>query len=289
MRYGLKLAAVALSTAITAAFPARAQLASTPPPQGSVPGWSFAVTPYIWLPTISADLRANGPRGGTVSTSISAGIGDYISTINAALQLGAEARYNRFTVLTDLIYGNNSLTSSVSHLSSVNLGPGPIDIPRSQQLSSGTRASMTIWSLAGGYTLLQGDWGNLDGIVGFRMLSLGATTNYLLSADIFGPNRTLALSRTGSLDVDQTYFNAIGGVTGRINIPNSKFYLPYYFDVGGGGLPLTWQAYAGFAYSVASWADLSVGYRNLTFQNGGNTGLHKLSYRGAIIAANFRF
>ena len=289
MRDGLKLTAFAFAAAAAAAFPAHAQIASLPPPQGSMPGWSFAVTPYLWIPTLSADLRAAGPRGATVSTSVSAGIGDYISDINAGLMFGAVARHDRFSVLTDFMYVNTSLTSSVSHLSSVNLGPGPISIPRSLQLSSGTRAAMTIWSLAGGYTLLQGDWGNLDGIVGFRMLAISATTNYLLSANIYGPNNTLALSRTGSLSIGQTYFNAIGGVTGRINIPNSKFYLPFYFDVGGGGLPLTWQAYGGIAYSVASWADLSVGYRYLTFQNGGNTGVRNLSFRGAIIAANFRF
>ena len=289
MRYGLKLAAFAFAAAAAAVFPAHAQIASLPPPQGPMPGWSFAVTPYLWIPTLSADLRATGPRGATVSTSVSAGIGDYISDINAGLMFGAVARHDRFSVLTDFMYVNTSLTSSVSHLSSVNLGPGPIYIPRSQQLSTGTRAAMTIWSLAGGYTLLQGDWGNLDGIVGFRMLAISATTNYLLSANVFGPNNTLALSRTGSLNVGQTYFNAIGGVTGRINIPNSKFYIPFYFDVGGGGLPLTWQVYSGVAYSVASWADLSVGYRYLTFQNGGNTGVRNLSFRGAIVAANFRF
>jgi hypothetical protein len=289
MRYGLKLAAFSFATAAAAAFPAHAQIASSPPPQGSMPGWSFAVTPYLWIPTLSADLRATGPRGGAVSTSISAGIGDYISDINAGLMFGAVARHDRFSVLTDFVYVNTSLTSSVSHLSSVNLGSGPIDIPRSLQLSTGTRAALTIWSLAGGYTLLQGDWGNLDGLVGFRMLAFSSTTNHLLSADIFGPNNTLVLSRTGSLNVGQTYFNAVGGVTGRINIPNSKFYLPYYFDVGGGGLPLTWQIYAGVAYSLTRWADLSVGYRNLTFQNGGNTSVRNFALRGAIFAANFRF
>jgi hypothetical protein len=288
MRYGLKLTAFAFTAIAAAGPPAHAQIASAPPAPEAASGWSFAVAPYLWIPTISADLHATGPRGGTVSTSINAGIGDYISDINAGLMLGAVARHDRFSVLTDFMYINTSLTTSVSHLSSINLGPGPIDIPRSLQLSTGTRSALTIWSLAGGYTVLRGDWGNLDGIVGMRMLAFNATTNYLLSADIFDRNNTLVLPRTGSLNVGQTYFNAIGGVTGRINIPNSRFYLPFYADVGGGGLPLTWQIYAGIAYSVASWADLSVGYRGLTFQNG-NAGVRNFSLRGAIVAANFRF
>jgi len=41
-----------------------------------------------------------------------------------------------------------------------------------------------VWSLASGYTLLQGDWGNLDAVAGLRMLVIDSTTNYQLSADI---------------------------------------------------------------------------------------------------------
>jgi hypothetical protein len=176
----------------------------------------------------SANLQANTPRRGTASTTIDAGIGDYISDLNFGLMLGGAARYDRFSIMTDLVYANASLTSSRSHFSSINLGAGPIDIPRSQQLDTGTRLDTTIWSLAGGYTLLQGDWGNLDAVAGFRMLALGATTNFQLSADILRPDRTIALSRDGSLNVSKSYFNAIGGVTGRIKIPNNKFDLPFF-------------------------------------------------------------
>ncbi len=289
MRGGLGLAAAALCTVTVASLPARAQIASSPSPQGPSSGWSFAITPYIWLPTLSADLQATGPRGGTVSTSVSAGVGDYISDINFGLMLSAVARHDRFSVMTDLIYMNASLTTSVNHLSSVNLGPGPINIPRSQQLSTGSRLAATVWSLAGGYTLLRGEWGNLDTLVGMRMLAVGDTTNYELSADISGPNRTIALSRSGRLDIGKTYFNAIGGITGRINIPNTRFYLPFYLDAGGGGVPLTWEAYGGVAYRAASWADISVGYRYLTFQGNGSAAVHNLSLSGAILVANFRF
>jgi len=289
MRCRFKVAVITLS-ALTAAAPVRAQIASSPPPPpGAMTGWQFAITPYVWLPTISANLQANGPRGGSVSTTISASIGDYISDINFGVLVGGVARYDRFSVMTDLVYLNASLTSSVSHLSTVNLGPGPIDIPRSLQLSTGTRLATTVWSLAGGYTLLQGDWGNVDAIAGLRMLAIGSTTNHTLSSDILAPDGTIALSRGGSLDIGKSYFNAIGGVTGRINIPDSKFYLPFYVDAGGGALPFTWQIYGGIAYSAATWADLSVGYRYLTFQNGGSTGVRNLSLGGIILAANFRF
>ena len=52
---------------------------------------------------------------------------------------------------------------------------------------------------------------------------------------------------------------------------------------------MTWQAYGGVAYSAASWADVSLGYRYLTFQNNHSNGVQNLSLKGAIIAANIRF
>ena len=43
--------------------------------------------------------------------------------------VGGEARYDRFTIMTDLVYANASITTINSHFSSVNLGLAPIDIP----------------------------------------------------------------------------------------------------------------------------------------------------------------
>ena len=84
---------------------------------------------------------------------------------------------------------------------------------------------------------------------------MGATTNYTLSNDILLPNQTIALSRSGSLNLGVTKPEGVGGVAGRINIPNSAFYLPFYFDAGGGSVPFTWQVYAEIAWQAASYVD----------------------------------
>jgi hypothetical protein len=282
---------LACPVALLAAAGAHAQVTSSASTSAlaSPSGWSFNITPYIWLPRLSADLQATGPRGTTVTEDINAGIGDYISELNFATMIGGVARYDRFSVLTDFFYANASLTSSVSHLSTVNFGSGPIDIPRSDQLSTGTRLHETIWSLEGGYTLLDGAWGNLDAVAGFRMLNVGSTTDYTLASAITAPRSTITLSRNGSLDIGQTYFDGVGGVTGRINIPHSKFYIPFYLDAGSGGVPFTWEIYSGIAYSPASWVDVSAGYRYLSFQASGDSHVQNLSLGGAVIAANFRF
>src|SRR5271166_1363651 len=270
---------------------ARAQVASTPPGPESAAGWTFSITPYAWLPTVSTTYTYTGPRGAfSVTNTISAGIGDYISELNFALMLGGEARYDRFTIMTDLVYANASVTTKNSHFSSVNLGLTEIGIPRELQVSTGTRLATTIWSVAGGYTLLQGDWGNLDAVVGIRTLFMGATSNYTLAADIFAPDQTIALARNGSLNLGVTRVQGIGGVTGRINIPDSSFYVPFYFDAGGGQVPLTWQVYAGVAYKALSWLDVSLGYRYLAFDGGSKTkGVEKIKLGGVLLAGNIRF
>jgi hypothetical protein len=285
---------VVLTTAVFGIFgagsAAHAQVASTPPTPVSTSGWTVSITPYAWLPRISTTYSFTGPQGNTVTNTTSAGIGDYVSELNFATMIGGEARYNRFSIMTDLVYANASITTSHSHLSSVNLGPGPIFIPRELNLDTGTRLSTTVWSVAGGYTVLQGAWGNLDVVAGIRTLFFGSTNNYLLGADIFGPRQTLVLSRTGSLSLGTTKVEGVGGFTGRINIPGSRFYLPYYFDAGGGSVPFTWQIYGAVAYKAASWADVSLGYRYLAFNGGSKTrGVEKLDLGGVLLAGNFHF
>ncbi len=225
-----------------------------------------------------------------MTNTISAGIGEYLTNINSVVFVGGAERNDRFSVLADRLYANASLTTGDAHLSTLNLAGDTVRIPAALQLGTGTRLSTTIWSLAGGYTVLEGDWGNVDVVAGMRILFFGSTTDYLLGADIFLPDHTIGLSRDGSLSLDTTKPEGVGGLTGRINIPNSNFYMPFYADVGGGAVPLTWQIYGAIAYKIASYADVSVGYRNMAFSNGNKSnGVEKLNLGGALIAATFHF
>jgi hypothetical protein len=272
--------------------PAIAQVVSTPVQPASA-GWSFNLTPYFWLATFRANLQYNGPQGNTVTEDITAGINDYISHLNLAFMGGAEARDGRFSLLTDLVYAGLSFTSdpshnSTAHLTRVNVAGVPIDIPRSLQLHTGSRVNAVIGQLAGGYTVLQGEWGNLDVIAGFRVLGVNGSLNWTLADDIRLPDGTIALSRNGEATVGGSLWNGIGGIRGRFNVPNSKFFFPCYLDAGGGGVPFTWQAYAGVGYQ-AGIADLSLGYRWLAFEQGGDAKVRRLALGGALLAAAFRF
>jgi hypothetical protein len=268
----------------------QAQVAAAPLGTESSSGWTVAIAPYVWLPALRATYSLNGPLGTTVTDSTDVGFGDYLSQLNFALMGGAQVRHDRFTLMTDLIYANASITSSNSQFSTVNLGGRSIDIPLTQQISTGTRLASTIWSVEGGYTLFRGEWGNLDTVGGLRMLFFNSTSNYSLSSDIAGPNQTIALSRDGSISLGKSYVEGVGGIMGRINMPHSKFYMPFYLDAGGGSVPFTWQIYAALAYQATSWLDLSLGYRYLGFNGGSKTsGVEALSMRGMLFVSNIRF
>ncbi|MGH7118713.1 MAG: hypothetical protein ACREFP_06955 [Acetobacteraceae bacterium] len=256
--------------------------------RGSFGGWSFSLAPYVWLPTVSSTINYTTPGGDTATTSVSAGIGDYISNINFALATAAEARYQRFSILTDVFYSNLSFTENDAHLKSITGPFGHVTIGRELQTHVWTRLATTIWTLAGGYTLAEGTWGNLDALIGLRLLAISATTNFSLTQSLLFANRTVALTRTGGFTTSPDYWDAIGGIHGRLNIPNSRLFVPYYFDVGTGGAPLTWQAFSGLGYQ-ASWWNVSAGYRYLDFQNRSNAAVKNLSFGGFIMLASFHF
>src|SRR5271170_52706 len=254
-----------------------------------VPGWSFTMTPYGWLASINSKISLTTPGGGTATTDVFVPFGELLTYLRFGVMLAAEARYDRFSLLTDIMYVNVGMSAGAARLTSVTPGPGGrISIPVGLEANAGTGMGTTIWTLAGGYTLAEGPWGHLDVIAGTRFLGIDVITNYNLNAAVLLPNHTIALARSGTLTTNVGNWDAIAGVTGRFEIPNSSFFVPYYFDVGTGDLPFTWEAFTGLGYH-ASWADLSLGYRYLDFQNHESAHIQNLAMGGLIFGASFRF
>ncbi len=157
------------------------------------------------------------------------------------------------------------------------------------QTSSGLNLNATIWTLAGGYTLARGDWGNFDAIAGFRYFEVNARINYSLAVTVTGPRGNGAtFGGIGSVTGSDNIWNGIGGFRGRILINNTGLFVPYYFDIGAGGSNLTWQIASGLGYQTR-YADLSLMYRYLSFNQGSSSVLQNLNIRGPMIAATFRF
>ncbi|HSZ90725.1 MAG TPA: hypothetical protein VK822_15280 [Acetobacteraceae bacterium] len=253
-------------------------------------GWSFDITPYVWFATINAGLKLNLPPaiGGTVSTDTSIGFGELLSRINFGAMVAADARYDRFVILTDFLYLN--VGDVASQINSVNV-PNRPNIPISTTVQTGVslRLSVPIWTLAGGYTVAQGNWGNFDAIVGFRYLSLNARVNHSLALTLAGPRGNSATFETvGGVTGSTDIWNGIAGFRGRIRISDSALFVPYYFDIGAGGSNLTWQIASGLGYQFG-WGDVSLIYRYLSFDQGSDSVLQSLKVRGPMIALNISF
>jgi hypothetical protein len=252
-------------------------------------GWTFNVAPYAWMPHLDVSSTFDLPPalGGTVSASSSVGFGDLLSHLNFATMVAADARYGRFSVLTDFIYMN--LGGTAAQFKSVDFPNRPsIPISAAVQTSQGLNLNAKIWTLAGGYTLAQGDWGNFDVIAGFRYLGMPVSIDYSLALTLTGPRGNGAtFGGIGSVSGTAAIWNGIGGFRGGVRLGDTKLFVPYYFDAGAGGSKLTWQIASGLGYRLG-WGDLSLTYRYLTFEQDSGV-VRRLSAYGPMIMVNFRF
>jgi hypothetical protein len=163
-------------------FGARAQQPTIPGEQtAGSPAWIFNIAPYLWMPSIHSTLNFNLPPelGGTVTANSSIGFGDLVSHLYFATMVAAHAQYGPFSVVTDFMYMN--LGGTAAQFRSLNFPNHPaIPLTSTVQTSESLNQTASIWTLAGGYTLVQGDWGNFDAIAGVRFLALNTRVNYSL-------------------------------------------------------------------------------------------------------------
>lgn len=280
---------VLLLLALIAGSPARAQQPQSAGTAVAPSGWTVNVAPYLWLPTINTSANYNLPAlDARLSTDVSVGPGQYLTHLNFAAAAAADARYGRFSVLTDFMYSNFSYTSSQFH--SIDFAGHPsIPISESVQTSTGSRAGSTLWTLAAGYTVLEGNWGNLDLFAGFRLIASDSRTNFSLAATFADPRGTgRTFGGIGSVSANENVWNGIGGFRGRIRLGNPRFFIPYYFDIGAGGSELTWQIASGLGYQF-NWGAVSATYRYLSFEQGGNGFIRHVGYHGPMLMATFSF
>jgi hypothetical protein len=223
-----------------------------------------------------------------VSANPSIGFGDLVSHLNFAAMATAEARYDRFSLVTDFLYLN--LGGTAGQFKTINFPNRPsIPISVLGQSSQSLDLNTSIWTLAGGYTLAQGDWGNFDAIAGFRFFEVNTRLDYSFGLAITGPRGNGAtFGRIGGVSGSGDIWNGIGGFRGRIRVGDFGLFIPYYFDIGAGGSNLTWQISSGLGYHIGR-ADLSLTYRYLSFEQGSSAVIQHLDIKGPLLMATFTF
>ena len=251
--------------------------------------WRFSVTPYLWLPSLEGNLRYGPPPAGGAAPKISVNAEDILSALDFTFMLSADARKGRWSIATDFMYLDLSADESGIKSVDFNPGPGPVNVTNTTlNLSTEVKFKGSIWTLVGGYSLVEEPHARLDLIGGFRYADLEPTTNWQLSAAVTGPVGTATFARTGSVTQSVSIWDAIVGVRGRFKLGDGNWFVPYHFDVGAGDSKLTWQGVIGVAYSY-KWGDIGLVYRYLSYEQGGNKLIEDLKLSGPALGASFRF
>lgn len=246
--------------------------------------WKFSLTPYVWLPTINANLNDGLPPGADGSPEIEVGPNDLFTALNFAVLLSGEARKGPWSVFTDIVYLD--VSAKGSRLKSVDFPGGRVSVGIEGGIDTSVKGAT--WTLAGGYTAWQTPTANLDVIGGLRYFGMKFTTDWNLAANIDGPGSGESFPAMGSVSDDVDLWDGIVGVRGTFRLGAGHWSMPYYLDVGVGSSSVTWQALLGVAYTF-DWGDATLAYRRLAYDQDSDKLIQDLSFSGPALGATFRF
>ena len=223
-------------------------------------GWSYSLTPYVWLPNINGTLKYDVPE-------VDTGPNSYLQNLNMVFMVSGEARKGRWSVVGDLIYLN--FDDQKGSVRQVNFGGAA-----GTTASGDSRSSLkgVEGMLAGGYTVAPG----VDVIAGLRYFGLEARSDWQLG------------TTSGNVSRRADLWDGIVGVRGRVRWGETAWFSPYYFDIGGGSSSLTWQTLVGVGYAF-KWGDAVLAYRTAYFDLGGDKLLQDFRFSGPTLGATFRF
>lgn len=280
----LTIAGLAIFVALGLATRVSAQQATPAPKASADPDnqWHFRVTPYVWLPTLNAQLHflhPSVPAGDPIegSADVQVGPNKYLSHLNSAAQLTVEADKGDSSIFGDIMYLNlGNAAASVVNIS----GPlGNINLP----LNVSTSVRLTTTIATGGFGKQFWHAADSEGtaFVGLRYLNQTVSAGWTLTGPIgmFSP--------TGSATGGKSDLAPIGGVRGRFGL-GSHWFVPIYGDYGGSGTLTTYQWFGGIAHEYRAGAQILVWREMAFFANNDSSGLiQNLHLGGPAFAWSF--
>src|SRR5262245_15840835 len=121
--------------------------------QQTAGGWSYSLTPYLWLPQVEGTLKYHLPPGNG-SPTVEVSRETLLDTLDFGAMLAGEARYGRWSIFGDYIF--LKLSGSKSSIRSLDFNPGlPQVNPASTTTDTGTEARLkgSVFTLVGGYNV----------------------------------------------------------------------------------------------------------------------------------------
>ncbi|MCW1411900.1 hypothetical protein OLZ32_27150 [Rhizobium sp. 1AS11] len=204
-------------------------------------GWEFTFAPYFWAAGLSGDIG----QFGLPEVHVDADFGDILDNLDFAFMAAGEARYDRFSIVADVIY--------------TKLG-ADADTPAGILADSVDVTSKTFAGFLGvGYAVLEDQNGHLDVVGGMKVWS--AKTEISFNGGILA-----------GVDVEDsaTWVDAVAGVRGNYFF-TPEIYLTGWGLVGAGGADLDWDVALGLGYKFNDSISAIAGYRALgvNYENDG--------------------
>jgi hypothetical protein len=268
-------------------------------PAPAISPWTYSVTSYAWLTSLNGSSTVKGR-----TTDINAGFIDILNHTKIPVDLfevagNFEARNDRFSIFTDLIYmkvGVNGDQARTRGVDAVNLAVGA---------SAGLKVQMVVAELAAAYAVAQ--WGSTGA------LGSGAAIDVYGGARGWWQKADASLTLSGTVNIGDLTRNTDGTVTASGSVrwidPLIGLRLRHQFapgwnfiakgDVGGFGVgsKFSWEALAAVNYDFyvhndVTWSGM-VGYRALYVDYSKGAGLTHYEYDmtmyGPVLGVSARF
>jgi opacity protein-like surface antigen len=238
--------------------------------------WQFTLTPYLWAPSISGNMKFSLPVGsGEGKADVSSS--DYLENLQFAAMLSFEAAKGRWSILSDFLYFEFSDSNRDATVPGLGVGSG-------FAINADTGLKALVFSMAGAYTVFKNQNGNFDVLAGLRY----ANVEGKVDLNINGP--LPAGWRSSRFSESEDFIDPIIGFRGKLLL-GKNWFMPYYFDIGGFSVDsdLTLQAYAGIGYRFTDWFSLSLGYRYLYYDFGNTKLVEDITLNGGVLGFVFNF
>ncbi len=221
-------------------------------------GWSYQVTPYIWLPSMSGDLRVEtGDPPANVDTS-------FLDLLDFAFLIAGEARKGRWGILGEfnyLVLSDSASTDGIIYL------------------GAEARLDGTMGSLLAAYRAYAKAGASLDVLAGARAWRLDVQIDYQAGS-----------LPAKSAETSSYWVDPIIGLRGQIDATD-RIVLTGLADIGGFGIgtDLQWEVLAGASYRFNETVSASIGYRHLDIELKDGGLLANVSLSGPYLSIGFNF
>lgn len=239
--------------------------------------WRFAITPYIWVPSLSGSMKLATPTG-FLSGNVDSDSGGLLENLQFFGMLDLQAQKDRWSLLADIMDVHFSDDNQTAYF------PGVLPGSAGWTAQAGWDLKALIFEFVGAYSVLRAENMNIDLLGGVRYARIDGG----VSLNITGPLPAWVLSRTFS--ETENFIDPIVGFKGRYDL-NKKWYIPYYFDIGGFSVDsdLTLQAFAGIGYHFSNLFSMVLGYRYLYYDFSDSKLVEDVNLYGATLGVSFTF